>query len=280
MKVYPRVVGYCNVAEVVAKGSSVTKYEVGNRILTFQSHRTAFSCPEDKVVLKIPESADLMAAATTYLFHLGYHALLRGDFQPGHNVAVLGLGTLGLTTVALASISGARVYALSNQPSSLELAAEFGARETWRKDIQDLRDRLNLSTGGTGIDLLVTSSGSWEDWWLALSLVRKGGKICVLGFPGRTEPIPNFNPLDSRFFYDNQLSLIACGYTPDYEISAADIRFTIKRNCQFLLELIMQGKLPAKRLISMTADWREIGKVYEALAGRKNPILTCILNWN
>ncbi len=279
MKVYPRVVGYCNVAEVIGKGRAAAQYEVGDRILTFQSHRSAFVCPEEKVILKVPPDADLKATATTYLFHLGYNALLRGDFQPGHNVAVLGLGALGLTTVALAALFGAGVYALSNQAASLKLAEEFGARGAWRKDTPHLGERLSEATGGTGIDLLVTTSNSWEDWWLALSLVRKGGKICVMGFPGRTEPLANFNPLDSRFFYDNQLSLIAGGYSPDYEISASDIRFTVKRNCRFLLDLILQGKLPARRLISRTADWQEIGRVYEALASRRSPLLICILEW-
>src|SRR6185437_13629992 len=41
---YPRVVGYCNVAQVVHKGSAVSKFKVGDYFLNFQSHRSHFKC--------------------------------------------------------------------------------------------------------------------------------------------------------------------------------------------------------------------------------------------
>src|SRR5215831_19426328 len=44
--VYPRLVGYCNVAEVIAVGAEVQALEPGDRILTGQSHRTAFICKQ------------------------------------------------------------------------------------------------------------------------------------------------------------------------------------------------------------------------------------------
>jgi threonine dehydrogenase-like Zn-dependent dehydrogenase len=276
---YPRVVGYCNVAEIIAKGNSVSEYEVGDKILTFQSHRSAFVCTEESIITKIPDNADLIETTTTYLFHLGYNTLLKGGLKPGHNVAVVSLGTLGLTTVALASLFGARVYAFSNHPMSLELAEAFGARLVFKKNTQNILEAIQKDTQRTGIDIVVTTSNSWTDWKLAISLPRKGGNVCVLGFPGRTEPIPNFNPLDSQFFYDNQLTLIACGYSPDYMIDAHDIRFTIKRNCKVLLDLIAIKKLPAGRIISSVIDWHEIGTVYEIIAGKEVPYLTGVLKW-
>lgn len=278
-KAYPRIVGYCNVAEIVAKGSSVSRYEVGEKILTFQSHRSSFTCSEEKIITKIPADTDLMEAATTYLFHLGYNALLRGGLKPGYNVGVVGLGTLGLTTVALASLFGTKVYAFSNQPTSLELAKEFGALTVFKKDDQKIPDTLNKDTKGTGIDLVVTTSNSWEDWRLSLNLPRKGGTICLVGFPGRSQPIPDFNPLDPQLFYYKQLRLIACGYSPDYEIDAQDIRFTIKRNCKFILDLIINKKLPAKQMISSVCNWDEIENIYKLIADRRIPFITGVLNW-
>jgi threonine dehydrogenase-like Zn-dependent dehydrogenase len=279
MKVYPRVVGYCNVAEIVACGRSVEKYEVGDRILSFQAHRSAFICPEGKIITKVPLEADLTEVATTYLFHLGYNALLKGDLEPGHNIAVVGLGTIGLTTVVLGNLFGANVYAFSNQDSNLKLAVEFGARMSFHKDNEGYVENINKDTDGTGIDTVISTSNSWKDWKLAISLPRKGGKVCVLGFPGRTKPIPDFNPLDSQHFYDQQLSLIACGYTPDIEVEPQDIRFTIKRNCKFLIKLITKKKIPAHKIISSVTRWDEIEQIYITMAEKKSPILTCVLKW-
>lgn len=276
--VYPRLVGYCNVAEVVSVGSEVKTYRAGDRILTFQSHRSAFVCSAKEVIALIPENADLPAVATTYLYHLGYNALLRGEFRPGYRVAVIGLGLLGLGTVALGNVFGARTFAFSNQAASLDLARSLGALPCRKDEWLDSSDKMSAE-GEEGVDIVVVTSNSWSDWRLALQVTRNGGCICVLGFPGRGEPTPDFNPLDSQFFYDKQLSLLACGYSPDLDAAPQDIRFTIRRNCGFLLELILASRLDPHRLITEMRPWYEIDKAYAAAADRSQPFLTCILDW-
>lgn len=287
-KNYPRLLGYCNVGEVLAVGSQVTKFQVGDRILTFQSHRSAFQCSQDSIILKIPDKAPLAEISTVYLFHLGYNALLKGSFVPGYNVAVVGLGALGLATISLVNAFGGRAYAFSTRNQSAERAKHFGARYVFpTARSEDNPDPVQLGarrvieedTNGTGIDLVVTSSGSWSDWELAISLPRKGGTICVLGFPGRTQPIPTFNPLDTQFFYDNQLSYISCGYSPDYDISSSDIRFTVKRNCHFLLQLVMEGKLPVSSLISIIVPWGQLDSIYKTMLEQRGELITAVLDW-
>jgi len=279
MKVYPRVVGYCNVAEIKAAGEAVTDYQLGDFILTHQPHRSAFICSADDILTKIPPNADLAQASTTYLFHLGYNALMKGGVRTGHNIVVLGLGTLGLATVATSRLFGVNTYALSGRENILPLAEDMGARLALDKNDPNMKDKIAAETNETGIDVVVSTSNSWKDWKLALCLARKGGKICVLGFPGRTQPIPDFNPLDSRYFYDNQLNIIACGYTPDNKLPAHDMRFNLKRNCSFLLEQITNKRLPAHRIISSVESWTKIKDIYHTAAARKNAVITVILKW-
>jgi len=279
MKVYPRVVGYCNVAEVIGVGADVTDYKVGDRILNFQSHRSNFICSEQSVAALIPQDCrDLVAVSTTYLFHLGYNALLKGNFRPGMSVAVIGLGTLGLTTLALASSFGGVVYALSDQKESLDKAVKFGAESVYLKSGTGSVDDIRRQTEG-GVDLVITTSGRWDDWLLALRLARKEGCICVIGFPGRTEPIPGFNPLDSSYFYDSQLKIVSCGYTPHLDVPPYDIRFTMKRNCSFLLKQVIRGKLPALEIVSKVVPWREIQGLYDTMASHEPGFLTGVLDW-
>jgi len=279
MKVYPRVVGYCNIAQIIAVGKSVSDYQAGDYILTHQSHRSAFICPAEGIITIVPADADLAKASTTYLFHLGYSALMKGDVRPGHNLVVVGLGTLGLATVAVSRFFGTKTFALTGRNDILPLARDLGADTALNKNEPTLKDTIASESHETGIDVVVTTSNSWQDWKLALSLPRKGGKICVLGFPGRTDAIPDFNPLDSRYFYDNQLSLIACGYTPDTQLLPHDIRFNLKRNCKFLLEQIINNNLPAHRIISSIEPWTKIEDIYQTMALRKDPIITAVLQW-
>ncbi|MGV3757274.1 MAG: zinc-dependent alcohol dehydrogenase [Verrucomicrobiota bacterium] len=270
--IYPRVVGYCNVAEVKAVGLEVKDYQPGDRILSFQSHRSAFSCPAEKIVLKLPATADAELAATTYLFHLGYNALLKGGFTPGHKVSVVGLGMLGLGTVALAANSGGQVTAYSEQADARTLATDLGAQNASTKSESS---KSNHATA----DLVISTSNRWDDWLLCLQLARKEGTIAVLGFPGRGQAPAPFNPLDSQYFYDKQLRVIACGMSPDLPVAPHELRFTVKRNCEFLLGQILAGKLAAEKLIGQRCDWAELPAVYDAMSASRTTRLTTILRW-
>jgi len=278
--VYPRLVGYCNVAEVIGVGSQVKEFSIGDHILSMQSHRSAFICHEDEITLKLPTKTDLIAACTTYLFHLGYNALLKGCFKPGHHVGIVGLGTLGLGAVAVSTSVGAVVMAISNQPESRQLAGRFGAAGVFEKNHDASGNDIAVQTQGTGLDIVIVTSNAWSDWKLALQLARKGGTICVIGFPGRNNPIPPFNPLDSQYFYDKQLQLIACGQSPKQDLLPELFRFTVKRNCVYLLGLIHNQKLPARDLVASVHPRGEIEAVYQRMEQREFGPRTCVLDWN
>lgn len=281
---HSRVVGYCNLARVLGAGEWVRKYRAGDIVLTLESHRSHFVCGEDEILLCLPQreysAEQLEEVSTTYLFHQGYSALLAGDLKPGQYVGVVGLGTLGLATIAVASRFGARALGFSDREEGRDSARELGAVAAFDKVCDDaVRQALASTTSRTGIDIVVVTGNDWQDWRLALELVRPGGKICVLGFPGRRDEIPPFNPLDAQWFYRKQISVLACGYTPDVDIDPRDIRFTIRRNCAYLLELILDGELPARRLISLVAPWNELDSVYRRIAAREPGFLTAVLRW-
>ncbi|HZU83466.1 MAG TPA: zinc-binding dehydrogenase, partial [Polyangiaceae bacterium] len=275
--VYPRLVGYCNVAEILAVGSGVDGLAPGERILTFQSHRSAFVCDAREVVAKVPARVESRPAAVTYLFQLGYNAILKGGLLPGHHLGVLGLGTLGLATVALGARFGADVHAFSDQEGLRSAALGLGAQHAWAKDVAAAE--IARASGGFGLDLVVTTSNSWADWRLALELPRKEGTIAVLGFPGRAEGPPPFNPIASEFFYDRQLRLVAAGQSPEIDAMPHEVRFTVKRNCAFLLDLIARNALAAERLIGFEAPYRDLVAAYEALDARSGRPGTGVLRW-
>ena len=139
MKVYPRVNGYCNVAEVIAVGSEVKNIKLGDRVSTHQSHRSSFCCDASAVNNVLRRDDDAIAQATSYLWHLGYYPLLRANAKPGSNVLVIGLGALGLSAVASAALSGCNVIAISNRKFARNKAIILGAKSVYEnKDISAL----------------------------------------------------------------------------------------------------------------------------------------------
>lgn len=268
---YPRVQGYCNVSEIVAVGSRVTAHEKGDRVLSFMSHRSHSVLAEADALLKVPASIPVDHATMTYLFHLGYNALLRADARAGHRVAVLGLGALGLATVAVARLAGVDVMAVSSHDAARRLAASFGA--------VTVLDRTLSPEHHGWADVVVVTTNSWHDWQLALQLAAHRGAIAVLGFPGRENPPGDFNPLDSRYFYNKQLRIEAVGMSPERADPRGFTRFNERDNLRYLLERIGAGALPAAGMISGRFPAERIVDAYEGLLERRDSPVTYVLEW-
>jgi threonine dehydrogenase-like Zn-dependent dehydrogenase len=275
-RVYPRLVGYCNVAEVLAVGEGVIHVAPGARILSYASHRTHFLLDEAQVLLVLDDGMDSLSVAATYLFHLGYNAIIRSSVRAGSRVLVLGLGALGLTSVAIASIAGAQVRAISDQSRSAGIAIEYGAQGVHgRNDLEGLTE----AWGGHKADVVVATTGGWDDWRLALQAAAAHGTIAVLGFPGRGEAPPSFNPLDSQYFYDKQLRIEAVGMSPEREDSKGFLRFNERANLAYLAGLIQAGKLRPEAIISARFPGLRLAEAYSALEARDGSPITFALEW-
>jgi threonine dehydrogenase-like Zn-dependent dehydrogenase len=258
---YPRLVGYCNVAEVIAVGEHATGYKPGDVILSGQSHRSAYVCDAGSVFLALPPQVEPAAASIAYLIQLGYVALQSAEAQKGQRVAVIGLGVLGLATVACARMMGLDVSAVSSQAASLDIARRWGARAVAKNDA--------ISLGA--IDCVVLTSNLWQDWLLSLKTVNISGTIATLGFPGRGQALPDFNPLDSQWLYDKRLTIKATGPPASPE--------QLRHNLVYLINQMAAGALHANKLISKTIRWQELPTLYAELAANRGKLLTAVLKW-
>lgn len=270
-RVYPRVVGYCNVGRVLAAGADAG-LQRGDRILTFQSHRSHFRIPTADVIAKLPSTLDGTTASVTYLFHLGYAALLTAGYTPGMRVAVIGLGAIGVAAVLLGQALAMDPLAVSNRAAARDGVAAHAVAVASPEEA--------VATKEAFFDIVVTTSNAWADWRVALQLARKGGRIAVLGFPGRGLPMPDFNPLDSRWLYDKQLSIVGAGQMSERDVPPDEIRFTVPRNMDYLLGLVRGGRLRSDALISGSYPAESIVEAYEALLDRSRAALTYVLRWS
>lgn len=274
--VYPRLLGYCNVARVLEVGPAVDGVQAGDRVLTFTSHRSAFVIAEAEILYKLPETACAKDIACAYLFHLGYNAVLRGNVRAGSRVLVIGLGVLGLTTVAMAALAGARVFALSDQTGPASIALQMGAEAVFtRKELSSLTE----SIGPDLADLVVSTTNSWSDWQLALQLAGQQGMVAVLGFPGRGEPLPPSNPLDSQYFYMKQLRIEAVGISPERPDSRGFCRFNERANIDYIANLITRGRLTPSMLVSDCYAGANVHQAYLDLLARRSSPITYLLQW-
>ena len=132
---------------------------------------------------RVPDDVDPIAAAAFGVVYLtGYHALRTiARVQPGEWVVVLGAGGgVGLATVELAHVMGAKVLACASDDEKLAAARAKGADAILDYSREDLKVGIKTITGG-GADVVVDPVGGQYSE-LALRATRWGGRFVVAGF--------------------------------------------------------------------------------------------------
>lgn len=101
--------------------------------------------------------------------------------RPGQNVAVIGLGGVGLNSVMAAKISGANaIIGIDINSAKFPLAAELGCTHTFLAQDPDLVQAVKDVTQG-GVDFAFEISGAKPAMASAVAITRKGGEIICVG---------------------------------------------------------------------------------------------------
>lgn len=274
---YPRVLGYCNVAKVLQCGSGVEGFAPGDRVLTLQSHRSHFICPAAEIQVGLTVAMNAEDVATAYLFHLGYNAVLRSGVRAGSRVCVIGLGVLGLTSAAMAEHAGAEVFAVSDQATPRHIAEEeYRARGAYaRAELRTLRADM-----GAGADVVILTTNGWADFRLAQEIAGQNAVIACLGFPGRSQPPGDFNPLGAELFYNKQLRIEAVGMSPLENDARGFNRFNLRDNLAYIARAMERGLPNAGPIVSGRYPACAIERAYADLDARKDHAITYLLDWN
>ncbi len=112
-----------------------------------------------------------------------------------------------------------------------------------------------------------------------MDIARFGGRISFLGFPGRAQPAPDFNPLAMEWFYGKQLILAGAGFSPRCEVPPQDVKFTVRRNVEMILDFARRGKLPVDQLITHRFPWQNLRDAYELALTHSKDLAAAIFDW-
>lgn len=276
---YPRYVGYSNVGRVERVGGAVTRFKVGDRVFATLPHQAAYIAPESGMIVKVPEAVSSEDAAFTYLYHLGFHSLRKGQYASGENVAVVGLGILGLTSVELARVMGARAIALGNDPTRIEKARQVGAHLALRSDDPDLAARLQDFTYGAGVDLVILAANPWPAYRTAVEIARRDGRVAILSLPGRGEAPLDINPLALSWFYGKALTLVAVAGVAASAFPTDPSRFGVARGCEYLLSLMEDGRIVPSRLVTHRLPVERMVEAYEMAYHREKSMVGVLFQW-
>jgi threonine dehydrogenase-like Zn-dependent dehydrogenase len=131
---------------------------------------------------RLPDSVTLRQGALVEPLSVALHGVRRSRLKVGDRALVMGAGPIGLLTLQCALLAGARSVAVTEVDSTrAALAGRLGASAI----LDPTRDHVGVAladlTDGLGPDVIYICTGAPGPFRDAISLVRKGGQIFILG---------------------------------------------------------------------------------------------------
>jgi threonine dehydrogenase-like Zn-dependent dehydrogenase len=293
---YPFPLGYNNVGRVVAVGSKVEGYRPGQRIFSRMPHVSEYIVAERSVqplpgpgnsnvpssydvIAPVPENVPSEQAVFTHLFVLGFNALQRGQYRFGENVVVIGLGVVGLGAVCMARAAGARVAAVGNASSRLEVARRMGADEVWLTGQEDQSSAKSFG-GEEGIDLIVVCTDSWSALKAAIDISRRNTRVAVLAFPGVGQGPSSYDPFEPADFYNRSLSYVAVSWMPTDDYPPEYQRFTVKRIYRYILDLMSRRRIDLSPVVTHHFPVGRVRDAFDLVTSREKSAIGIVFDWS
>jgi len=287
----PALFGHELAGDIVAVGENVKGFAVGDRVVAANSapcgecyhcrHDQENLCedllfnngayaeyiriPErivEKNMHRIPEHVSYQDAALIEPLSCVMRGLEETNVRQGDNVAVIGLGPIGMMFVRLAaSVYKARVIAVGRRQQQLDRAARLGAAETvLNNDGADPIRVMRDLTGGRGADVVIEAVGLPEVWQLAVKLLRRGG---IVNFFGGC-PSGSDVGIDTDLLHYSELTLKASFHHTPKLVKKA-------------LEAVSNGHITAKDFVNRVEPLANLLEVLQHLMSHNGHLKTAIV---
>jgi threonine dehydrogenase-like Zn-dependent dehydrogenase len=156
----------------------------------------------ERNLITLPKTLSDDEAAVMEPVALALHTLNLLAPQPDDFATVVGQGPIGLLMTQVAKLKGCQVIAVDTQDYRLELAEKLGASYTVNAEKEDAAGRVKKITG-RGSDVVVESAGTRKTVEQTPLLVRKAGRVALVGeFEGNMD----FGNADEACFFTTYIS--------------------------------------------------------------------------
>lgn len=283
---FPRGLGNMAVGVVTDVGTDVARFQVGDRVFGHFPIRETQTVDESRA----DHLPDGLAPEAAICLDPVVMALAVRDvpFRLGDDVAVFGLGAIGLIAVQLAKLAGAnRVYGVDPIANRRALAADFGAdvlfdtseldgdtglaiREHGRVAFRTEADRVEHPVIGgyterdtqlnqLGVDIALETSGNTRALHQAIRATRYGGTIGMVSFYGREAT----GLLLGEEFHINRLQLISvrAESLPMRDHPA----WTLDRMVRLAIDWMIQGRIRTEGLLSPIVPFEQAADAYREI---------------
>ena len=288
----PHVPGHELAGQVVAIGSSVREFAVGDRVtvpfvcgcgscrhclagdaqVCPQQWQPGFSGPgsfaefvaiprADANLVALPDTVSLDAAASLGCrFATAYRAVTRiGQVQAGDRILVLGCGGVGLSILMIALARGAQAIAVDVSPAALELAESLGAQSIHTDG--DVAEAVRERTGG-GVDVSFDALGSIDTCRAGVNALRPRGRHIQVGLLPAAEV--------------GDRATVPMHRVIGLELAILGSHGMASRDYPELIDLVAGGALDPMRLVTRILPLDQAPSALAEMSGRGHPGITLI----
>lgn len=289
----PTVLGHEVVGEIVKKGKNVSKFEIGDRVIT-AIHVPCFTCHYcNKGHYTICEQfrtnnidpggfAEFIRIPELHLNHLTHkvsnnvtdeeatliepiacclHGLKQADIRPNDSVLIMGAGTIGILHAQLAKIKGANKVIVSDMSKfKLQKALNVGCDYAINIKEKNIIDEVNKITDGQGVDVIVIAAGVSSLVADAVNMVRRAGKIILFSGFDKNKLVT----IDVSRFFKDEISIIGTYSVTPYEFPEA-------------LDLLEKRKLNTKEMITHVYPLNKLSEAIDISTNPEQPVLKVII---
>ena len=281
----PLPLGYSSAGTIVEIGKGFEGFQVGQRVACagggYAVH-AEYSLIPPNLLAPLPDNVDFESAAFTTLGAIALHGFRLAETQLGENIAVIGVGLLGLLTAGIAKAAGCKVLAIDIDPSRIEYADRLDIKAALRENAESVANNFTLGRGFDAI-LICADTTSNDPVEFAGLIARDRAHVVAIGAVGLEIP--------RKLYFEKELSFINSRsygpgrYDPSYEEQANDyplgyVRWTEGRNLEAFVDLISTGRLNVKQLITHRFSIDQAPSAYDLITGKsEEPFLGVLITY-
>jgi len=284
----PMPMGYSAAGIVEEAGSGVRGLQVGDRVAMggagYANHAEVNVVPKN-LVAPVPDGVSFGEAAYATVGSIALQGVRLAEPQLGEDVAVIGLGLIGLLTVQLLKANGCRVVGTDLDPSKVELAKEIGLDRGIVASEEHPVSAVDTFSGGRGVDhtLITAATDSNEPVEQAGEFTRRKGDVVAVGEVGMN--IPRDAYYHKELEVKVSMSYGPGRYDPSYEEGGIDypydyVRWTEQRNMEAVLGLMAEGKLDVEALTTHQYPLDDALDAYDLIQNETEPHVGILLDYD
>jgi len=201
----PEKLGYSCSGNVIKVGKNIEFVNIGDKVacagVGYASHSEINYIPKNLFV-KIPDNVSLTDASYVAIGAVAIQAIRNAKITLGENVAVIGLGLLGLITIQSLKAAGCRVFGYDINEEKVNLAKSLSIDHAVNISKSDLMSATSEFTGGHGFDAVIITASTTSNQPIndAGKISRDKGRVVIVGAVGT-----DFSRKD---YYEKELELV------------------------------------------------------------------------